>query len=73
MPEEPLSPHIWAILIGIGVISTGMAMTLRIAVISSVGSVFMSGVGYLVPITALIVGMVFGGDTIALSDEPPAR
>jgi len=67
-PVEPLSAQTWAILIGIGVISTGAAMILRVAVISSVGSVFMSSVGYLVPITALAVGVAFGGETLTLSD-----
>ena len=67
-PQEAISGWTWAILVGIGVISTGMAMILRVMIISSVGSVFMSSVGYLVPITALAVGVGFGGETVALSD-----
>ena len=67
-PQDALSIQTTAILIGIGVVSTGMAMILRVAVISSVGSVFMSGVGYLVPITALAVGVMFGGETVTLTD-----
>ncbi len=67
-PAEPLSMQTWAILIGIGAISSGLAMVLRVAIITSVGSVFMSGVGYLVPVTALAVGVAFGGETVGVSD-----
>jgi len=67
-PQEMPSTQTVAILIGIGIVSSGLAMILRVAVISSVGSVFMSGVGYLVPITALAVGVVFGGETVTPAD-----
>ncbi len=67
-PDEPLSMRTWAIFLAIGVVSTGLAMILRVTIITSVGSVFMSGVGYLVPITALAVGVAFGGETLARSD-----
>ena len=63
-----LSGTTWAILIGIGVVSSGIAMILRTTIITTVGSVFMSGVGYLVPITALAVGILFGGETLAWTD-----
>lgn len=67
-PEEALSMQTWTIFMAIGVISTGLAMILRVTIITTVGSVFMSGVGYLVPITALAVGVAFGGETLAWSD-----
>ena len=67
-PQEPLSMQTWAIFLVIGVISTGLAMILRVTIITTVGSVFMSGVGYLVPITALAVGVMFGGEVLAWSD-----
>ncbi len=63
-----LSMTTWAILIGIGVVSSGIAMILRTTIITSVGSVFMSSVGYLVPITALIAGITFGGETLGWTD-----
>jgi len=67
-PTEPISAQTWALLIAMGAVSSGVAMVLRVAVITSVGSVFMSGVGYLVPITALAVGVAFGGEVLAPSD-----
>jgi len=56
------------ILLWIGVISTGLGMILRVSVISTAGSVFLSIAGYFVPITALLVGAVFGGEIIEASD-----
>jgi len=67
-PTEALSMRTWAIFLVIGVVSTGMAMILRVKIITSVGSVFMSGVGYLVPITALAVGVMFAGEILIWSD-----
>lgn len=67
-PEEQLSMRTWAIFLAIGVVSTGLAMILRVTIITTVGSVFMSGVGYLVPITAMAAGVVFGGETPEWSD-----
>jgi len=67
-PTEPLPTHTWAIMIWIGVIATGLAMVLRVTVISTAGSVFMSIAGYFLPIVALIVGTMFGGEEIEPSD-----
>jgi len=67
-PAQPLSMQTWAIFAGIGILSTGLAMILRVTIISTVGSVFMSSVGYLVPITALAVGVAFGGETVSTGD-----
>jgi len=68
LPTEPLSIGTWSVLIWIGVVATGVAMVLRVSVISSAGSVFMSIAGYFVPVTALLVGALFGGEVIALMD-----
>ena len=57
-----------AIMIWVGAISTGLAMVLRVSVISTAGSVFLSIAGYFVPITALAVGAIFGGEVIEYSD-----
>lgn len=67
-PSTALPITTWAILIWIGVIATGLAMVLRVSVISTAGSVFMSIAGYFVPITALITGALLGGEVIELSD-----
>jgi len=67
-PAEPLSAQTWMIFFAIGILSSGVAMVLRVTIISTVGSVFMSSVGYLVPITALAVGVAFGGEVLAAGD-----
>ncbi len=67
-PSEPIPASIWTIMIWVGVIATGLAMVLRVTVISTAGSVFMSIAGYFLPIVALIVGTLFGGETITPSD-----
>jgi len=67
-PTESLPSFTWAVMIWIGVIATGLAMVLRVTVISTAGSVFMSIAGYFLPIVALIVGTLFGGEIITPSD-----
>ncbi len=67
-PTEPIPTSIWAIMIWVGVISTGLAMVMRVTIISSVGSVFMSIAGYFLPIVALIVGATFGAEQINTDD-----
>lgn len=67
-PAEPLSAQTWTIFLAIGIVSTGLAMILRVTIISSVGSVFMSSVGYLVPVTALAAGVMVGGETLTGRD-----
>lgn len=67
-PQTWPSGSTLAILLWVGIISTGFAMIFRVTVISTAGSVFMSIAGYFVPITALIVGFIFGGEEIKLTD-----
>ena len=67
-PQEGLSGTTWLIFLFLGIVSSGLAMILRTTIITTVGSVFMSGVGYLVPITALTVGVIFAGEVLAWSD-----
>ena len=64
MPSLPTA----AILLWVGVVSTGCGMILRVKVISTAGSVFLSVAGYIVPIVALMVGAVFADEKILLSD-----
>ena len=63
-PTEALPLQTWTTLIWIGVIATGLAMVMRVTVISTSGSVFMSIAGYFLPIVALIVGTIFGAENI---------
>ena len=67
-PQTNFSLNIWAVLLWIGAVATGFSMVLRVKVISTAGSVFMSVAGYFVPITALIVGAVFAGEVIEILD-----
>ena len=67
-PTEALPIQTWTTLIWIGVIATGLAMVMRVTVISTAGSVFMSIAGYFLPIVALIVGTIFGAETIGARD-----
>lgn len=63
-PQETFSVSVWGILIWIGAVATGLSMVLRVKVISTAGSVFMSVAGYFVPVTALVIGAVFAGEVI---------
>ena len=56
------------VLFWIGAVSTGCGMILRVSVIATAGSVFMSVAGYFVPITALLVGALLGGELIKATD-----
>ncbi len=67
-PDSPPSLPISALLIWIGAVSTGFAMILRVSVISTAGSVFLSIAGYFVPISALAVGAIFGGEVVGRTD-----
>ena len=67
-PTEPIPAYVWTIMIWVGVIATGLAMVLRVVVISTAGSVFMSIAGYFLPIIALLVGTIFGAEEIGFSD-----
>jgi len=67
-PDSLPSPSIIAVLVWVGAVSTGLAMILRVSVISTAGSVFMSIAGYFVPITALAVGAIFGGEVVSVTD-----
>lgn len=67
-PEGGFSARTWAVLLWIGAIATGFSMVLRVKVISTAGSVFMSVAGYFVPITALVTGALFAGEKIEIMD-----
>lgn len=67
-PDTLPSLPVAAILLWIGAVSTGVAMVLRVKVISTAGSVFMSIAGYLVPIVALLVGWMFADEPILWED-----
>lgn len=64
-PDAPLSTATWATLLALGVATTGIPTILRVFVVKSAGPVFMSTAGYLVPVTALIVGWAFVGESFS--------
>ena len=68
--EDPLPPRVadtslFAIAY-LGVIATALAMTLRFFIIRANGAVFMSQVGYLVPLFGVIWSAFYFADTINL-------
>lgn len=67
-PSEPLSFGVWSAILILGLGATGAAMTLRVYVIGEKGPVYLSTVGYLVPLTALATGALFGAEQFGASD-----
>lgn len=61
-PIEPLSTSAWAALAALGVGATGVAIMIRVYVISTAGPVYFSIVGYLLPVVALAAGAVWAGE-----------
>lgn len=64
-PSAGLSIETWAVLLALGIAVTALPTALRVYVITNAGAVFMSTAGYLVPITALVVGWSLGGERFA--------
>lgn len=67
-PAEALSVETWAVLLWVGAAATGLGMVLRVKVISTAGSVFLSVAGYFMPIVALIAGWAVLDETIEPMD-----
>ncbi len=63
-----LSWAVWAALLALSVAATGFAMVLRVYVIATVGSIFLSSVGYLVTLVALFAGWAFAGESFSAAD-----
>jgi drug/metabolite transporter (DMT)-like permease len=66
------APHVWpaaapvAALVVLGVVQTGLAQFLRFVAIRRAGPVFVSVVGYLIPIWAGFLGVALLGETLSL-------
>lgn len=68
LPTEPPSPAAIAALVALGVAATGLAMVLRVYVIREAGPVFLSTVGYLLPLVALLLGWLVLGERFEAGD-----
>ncbi len=66
VPEITSSRATWAMLYA-GVIPTGLAFLLRVVLIRSAGPIFMSLVAYIVPLWAVLLGVVLLNETLTLS------
>jgi drug/metabolite transporter (DMT)-like permease len=66
VPEITGERATWAILYA-GLIPTGLAFLLRVVLIQSAGPIFMSLVAYIVPIWAVILGVVLLNETLTIS------
>lgn len=54
----------WQALFWLGVVSSGLAFSLRYALIERAGAGFLANVGYLIPVVAVLVGSAFLGENI---------
>jgi len=63
MPSEFSQQTVWAFL-GIGLISTSLAFSIMYQVLPRIGTVNFSMVTFMVPITAIFLGMTFLGESI---------
>ena len=61
------SGEVWLALIWLGAVSTALAFSMRYVLINRAGAGFMSNVGYLIPIVALIIGYFVLGEAISLA------
>lgn len=62
-PQITLTKATWAMLYA-GIIPTGLAFLLRVVLIQSAGPVFMSLVAYIVPLWAVLLGVILMGETL---------
>jgi len=66
LPEVTNSRATWAMFYA-GIFPTGLAFLLRVVLIRSVGPIFMSLVAYIVPLWAVLLGVILLGETLELS------
>ncbi len=66
----PLPPSGWASLLGIALLSTALAYLLYFRILASSGATRAALVTFLVPVSALLLGLVFLGEPIAPRDGP---
>ncbi|QIB36197.1 DMT family transporter [Ancylobacter pratisalsi] len=58
------SPTVWGALIGLGVLSTGLAFILYFRIVARNGATNISLVTFLVPVSAILLGAVFLGEAL---------
>ncbi len=66
----PLPPSGWASLLGIALLSTALAYFLYFRILASSGATRAALVTFLVPVSALLLGLMFLGEPIAPRDVP---
>ena len=66
----PLGASGWAALLGIAVVSTSLAYLLFFQLLASAGATRAGLVTFLVPVSALLLGFVFLGESVAVRDIP---
>lgn len=66
LPEITGARATWAIFYA-GIFPTGMAFLLRVVLIRSAGPIFMSLVAYIVPLWAVLLGVILLGETLGTS------
>ncbi|MCH9780927.1 MAG: DMT family transporter [Alphaproteobacteria bacterium] len=65
---HPAMVQVWIGLVGIGVLSTGVAYLIYFRLIETVGAVNFSLVTYLIPVAAILLGTVFLGERLTATD-----
>ena len=66
VPEVTNTQATWALLYA-GILPTGLAFLLRVVLIRSAGPIFMSLVAYIVPLWAVVLGVILLDETLRLS------
>ncbi|MEX0350810.1 MAG: DMT family transporter [Paracoccaceae bacterium] len=66
LPEVTGTRATWALLYA-GILPTGLAFLLRVVLIRSAGPIFMSLVAYIVPLWAVLLGVILFNETLSLS------
>jgi drug/metabolite transporter (DMT)-like permease len=66
LPEVTGERATWALLYA-GILPTGLAFLLRVVLIRSAGPIFMSLVAYIIPLWAILLGVILLNETLSLS------
>jgi drug/metabolite transporter (DMT)-like permease len=66
LPEVTGERATWALLYA-GILPTGLAFLLRVVLIRSAGPIFMSLVAYIIPLWAILLGVILLNETVSLS------
>jgi drug/metabolite transporter (DMT)-like permease len=63
-----LAPKVWLSLLALGVVGTGFAYVLNYGIIRDVGATTAASVTYLIPLVAVVLGVVVLGETLRWND-----